>query len=70
MLHFRAWELGIKSLYYLPLQIDPARRVSCRRRRGGQHGIEARSVVARANRSLVSCVMIDAAPVGKGATHT
>ena len=36
MLHYRAWELGIKSLYYLPLQVDPARRLR-RRRRGRQH---------------------------------
>ena len=28
MLHFRAWELGIKSLYYLRSQVGPARRVS------------------------------------------
>ena len=36
MLHYRAWELGIKSLYYLRSKIGAARRLR-RRRRGRQH---------------------------------
>ena len=41
MLHYRAWELGIKSLYYLRSKIGAARRLR-RRRRGRQHARPAR----------------------------
>ena len=44
MLHFRAWELGIKSLYYLRSKIGPARGLRGRGR-GRQH---ARSQADRA----------------------
>jgi mannose-6-phosphate isomerase-like protein (cupin superfamily) len=124
MLHFQAWELGIKSLYYLRSKsvqragfaggveadntptppssrsappgelsgagvhstntidyltvvsgeivlITETGEVTCRAGdmivdRGVLHGWRNDG----AETALVSCVMIDAAPVGKGATHT
>ena len=49
MLHFQAWEKGIKSLYYLRSQERAARRVR-RRGRGGQHRRRAEDRARRADR--------------------